>query len=55
MLFIIFNVKAVDVVVELRDARIPASTAHPLVHEWVGEGQPRIVVFARRDMAPPQV
>jgi ribosome biogenesis GTPase A len=42
----------VDVVVELRDARIPAATAHPSVPEWVGATKPRIVVFARVDQAP---
>lgn len=44
--------KTVDVVVELRDARIPAATAHPSVPEWVGTNKPRIVVFARIDQAP---
>jgi ribosome biogenesis GTPase A len=44
--------KTVDVVVELRDARIPAATAHPSVPEWVGANKPRIVVFARVDQAP---
>ena len=38
--------------IELRDARIPSSTAHPLVKEWVGTARPRIVVFARVDMVP---
>jgi len=42
----------VDVVVELRDARIPEATAHPLVDGWVGNAKPRIVVFARKDMVP---
>lgn len=44
--------KRVDVVVELRDARIPEATAHPLVEEWVGNARPRVVVFARKDMVP---
>ena len=43
----------VDVVVELRDARIPEATAHPLVEEWVGKKRPRVVVFARKDMVAP--
>ncbi|CAM9457365.1 unnamed protein product, partial [Phaeothamnion confervicola] len=42
--------KLVDVVIEVRDARIPASTTHPLVPQWVGK-RPLIVVFNRRDMA----
>ena len=28
--------KKVDVVIEVRDARIPISTTHPSVPEWVG-------------------
>lgn len=28
--------KKVDVVIEVRDARIPLSTTHPMVPEWVG-------------------
>ena len=46
-------IKRVDVVIELRDARIPSATAHPLVENWVGEAKPRLVVFARQDMVPP--
>ena len=40
--------KKVDVVIEVRDARIPLSTAHPLVPEWVGS-KPLIVAIARID------
>lgn len=40
--------KKVDVVIEVRDARIPISTTHPLVPEWVGR-KPLIVVIARID------
>jgi len=29
-------IKKVDVVIEVRDARIPFSTTHPKVPEWVG-------------------
>ena len=36
--------KMVDVVVELRDARIPHSTAHPLLDDWLG---------SRRHVKPP--
>jgi ribosome biogenesis GTPase A len=43
--------KLVDVVIEVRDARIPVSTTHPLVPEWVGS-RPLIVVFNRVDVAP---
>lgn len=40
--------KKVDVVIEVRDARIPISTTHPMVPEWVGN-KPLIVVIARID------
>jgi ribosome biogenesis GTPase A len=38
----------VDVVVEVRDARIPLSTTHPKVLEWIGK-KPVIVVMLRID------
>jgi ribosome biogenesis GTPase A len=40
--------KKVDVVIEVRDARIPISTTHPMVPKWVGN-KPLIVVIARID------
>lgn len=40
--------KKVDVVIEVRDARIPLSTAHPMVPEWVGS-KPLIIAVARID------
>ena len=43
------QLKMVDVVLEVRDARIPMSTCHPQVSQWVGS-KPRIVVFNRADM-----
>lgn len=36
--------KKVDVVVEVRDARIPASTTHPSIAGWVGPHKTVIVV-----------
>lgn len=39
----------VDVVLEVRDARIPVSTRHPKVDIWVGD-KPRILVLNRVDM-----
>ena len=38
------HLKAVDVVAELLDARIPASSANPMVEELV-KGKPRIVIL----------
>jgi ribosome biogenesis GTPase A len=43
--------KRVDVVIEMRDARIPQSTTHPKVPEWVGS-RPLIVCVTRVDMVP---
>jgi ribosome biogenesis GTPase A len=40
--------KKVDVVIEVRDARIPYSTTHPKVKEWVGK-RPLIVAVSRLD------
>jgi ribosome biogenesis GTPase A len=40
--------KKVDVVIEVRDARIPLATTHPLVPKWVGN-KPLIVTFSRVD------
>ena len=40
--------KKVDVVIEVRDARIPLSTQHPKVPSWVGN-RPLIIAVARLD------
>ena len=45
------TLKAVDVVVEVRDARACKATAHPRVGEWCA-GRPRIVVLTHSDMIP---
>jgi hypothetical protein len=45
------TLKAVDVVVEVRDARACKATAHPRVGEWCA-GRPRIVVLTHMDMVP---
>ncbi|MFH7241945.1 MAG: ribosome biogenesis GTPase YlqF [Spirulina sp.] len=43
----------VDVVLEVRDARIPLATQHPSVNGWVGE-KPRVLVLNRVDMISPE-
>ena len=43
--------KMVDVVVELRDARIPHSTAHPLLDDWLGSRR-HVVALNRIDTVP---
>ena len=40
--------KKVDVVIEVRDARIPLATTHPSVPSWVGN-KPLIIAIARLD------
>jgi ribosome biogenesis GTPase A len=44
----------VDVVLEVRDARIPLATHHPQIDEWVGN-KTRILVLNRLDMIPSPV
>lgn len=46
------QLKRVDVVLEVRDTRIPLSTHHPQVREWVGS-KARVLVLNRMDMIPP--
>ena len=44
------NLKLVDVVIELLDARVPTSSANPLIREIVGE-KPRLVALNKADLA----
>ncbi|MCS6782641.1 MAG: ribosome biogenesis GTPase YlqF [Gloeomargarita sp. SKYBB_i_bin120] len=46
------HLQRVDVVVEVRDARIPASSTHPLLQQVAASG---LVVLNRRDQIPPAV
>lgn len=48
------QLKRVDVVLEVRDARIPLATHHPQVPEWVGN-KAQVLVVNRMDMISPQV
>ena len=49
---IIEHLKAVDVAAELLDARIPLSSANPMVEE-LQSGKPRIVILNKADLADP--
>ena len=49
---IIEHLKAVDVAAELLDARIPLSSANPMVGELLS-GKPRIVILNKADLADP--
>ncbi|AFZ22652.1 ribosome biogenesis GTP-binding protein YlqF [Cylindrospermum stagnale PCC 7417] len=48
------QLKRVDVVLEVRDARIPLATNHPQINEWVGDKK-RVLVLNRLDMIMPKV
>lgn len=41
----------VDLVIEVRDARIPLSTGHPRLQRWIN-GKQHLLVLNRRDMVP---
>ncbi|KAL7590172.1 DAR GTPase 3, chloroplastic [Lactuca sativa] len=43
------QLKLMDVVIEVRDGRIPMSTSHPLMDSWLGNRK-RILVLNREDM-----
>jgi len=48
------NLAKVDLVIEVRDARIPMATSHPRLQRWIGNKQ-HLLVLNRVDMIPPQV
>ncbi|MEQ8996119.1 MAG: ribosome biogenesis GTPase YlqF [Coleofasciculus sp. B1-GNL1-01] len=48
------QLKRVDVVLEVRDARIPLTTHHPQTAEWVGN-KSRVLVINRMDLITPKV
>lgn len=45
------SLKLVDVVIEVRDCRIPIATAHPEVRTWIGS-RPRVLAMNRADLVP---
>jgi ribosome biogenesis GTPase A len=47
------QLKRVDVVLEVRDARIPLASTHPQIQEWIGE-KPKILVLNRVDLISPK-
>lgn len=48
------QIKKVDVVLEVRDARIPFATYHPLLKTWIGNKH-KLLVLNRVDMIPSAV
>lgn len=48
------QLKLVDVVIELVDARLPLSSRNPLIDELIAEKKPRIVILNKEDLADAQ-
>lgn len=47
------NLKLVDVVIELLDARIPISSGNPVIQDVIGS-KPRVIVLNKADLADPE-
>ena len=47
------NLKVIDVVIELLDARIPRSSANPIISELVGN-KPHVIVLNKADLSSPE-
>ncbi len=47
------RLKAVDLIIELRDARIPEASTNPMLN-MMAQGKPRLIVLAKTDMADPE-
>ncbi len=48
------QIKAVDIVVELRDARIPMASQNPMLHT-LAQNKTKVLVFTKSDLADPSV
>lgn len=48
------QLKKVDVVLEVRDARIPLASHHPQLEQWIGD-KPKVVILNRMDMIPEEI
>lgn len=48
------RLKSVDMVIEVRDARIPEASRNPILVDMAGT-RPRLIVLAKSDMADPEV
>lgn len=48
------QLKLVDVVIELVDARLPISSRNPLIDELISDRKPRIVILNKEDLADSQ-
>lgn len=48
------QIKLVDVVIEIVDARLPISSRNPLIEQLVGDKKPRVVILNKEDLADPK-
>lgn len=48
------KIKMVDMVIELRDARIPSSSANPLLRQ-ITNNKPRLIILTKEDKADPKM
>lgn len=48
------NLKKVDMIIEIRDARIPLTSHNPML-EQIGPGKPRLIILSKTDKADPEL
>ena len=46
------RIKDIDVVIEMLDARLPGSSANPMLAELIG-GKPGLKILSKQDLADP--
>lgn len=46
--------KAVDIIIEVRDARIPYASSNPMLNELAGN-KPRLIILGKSDLADPNI
>ncbi|MEG0527908.1 MAG: ribosome biogenesis GTPase YlqF, partial [Longicatena sp.] len=47
------KMKMVDMIIELRDARIPCASKNPMIDE-LSKDKPRLIILSKKDKAEPQ-
>ncbi len=47
------HLKAADMVIEIRDARIPRASKNPVLDQLIGE-RPRLIILSKADLADPE-
>jgi len=51
---ILEKIKMVDLIIELKDARIPYSSTNPMIDEIVGN-KPRLILLCKASIADPKI